>query len=134
MYKHVCIAFAFTLSLFLLSNVTAGSNGDAPQEGQDWIITQDTHVWDSEVDVKDIVVTVGKTLKLENVNLTSEGYIDFKGDVTWINSTVYHTQSSSGDNISLYAKLHIINSDLTLKSIQKNSDCLLYTSPSPRDS
>lgn len=122
MYKHVCIAFAFTLSLFLLSNVTAGSNGDAPQEGQDWIITQDTHVWDSEVDVKDIVVTVGKTLKLENVNLTSEGYIDFKGDVTWINSTVYHTQSSSGDNISLYAKLHIINSDLTLKSIQKNSE------------
>ena len=82
MYKPICIAFAFILSLFLLSNVTAGSNGDAPQEGQDWIITQDTHVWDSEVDVKDIVVTVGKTLKLENVNLTSEGYIDFKGDVT----------------------------------------------------
>ena len=120
MYKPICIAFAFILSLFLLSNVTAGSNGDAPQEGQDWIITQDTHVWDSEVDVKDIVVTVGKTLKLENVNLTSEGYIDFKGDVTWINSTVYHTQSSAGENISIYAKLNIINSELTLKSIEKN--------------
>ena len=58
MYNHVCIAFAFTLTLFLLSNVSAGSNGDAPQEGQDWIITQDTHVWDSEVDVKDIFLSV----------------------------------------------------------------------------
>ena len=58
MYKYTCTAFAFVFSLFLLANASAGSNGDAPQEGQDWIITQDTHVWDSEVNVKDIVVNV----------------------------------------------------------------------------
>ena len=79
MYNHVCTAFAFTLTLFLLGNVNAGSNGDAPQEGQDWIVTQDTHVWDAEINVKDIVLTFGKTLKLENVTLTSEGYIDIHG-------------------------------------------------------
>jgi len=119
--KSIITLGAFIFALFLLANVNAGSNGDAPQEGQDWIITQDTHVWDSEVNVKDIVVTIGKTLKLENVNLTSEGYIDLLGDTRWINSTISHSQSSSGDNISIYAKLDIINSDLTLKSIQKNS-------------
>ena len=48
-------------------NASAGSNGNAPQDGQDWIITQDTHVWDETVSVKDIVVNFGKTLKLENV-------------------------------------------------------------------
>ena len=120
MYKYTCTAFAFVFSLFLLANASAGSNGDAPQEGQDWIITQDTHVWDSDVNVKDIVVNIGKTLKLENVNLSSEGYIDLLGDTRWINSTISHSQSSSGDNISLYANLHIINSDLTLKSVKKN--------------
>ena len=80
MYKPVCIAFAFTLTLFLLSNASAGSNGDAPQEGQDWIITQDTHVWDDEVNVKDIIVTIGKTLKLENVSLNSIGSIQIHGE------------------------------------------------------
>ena len=120
MYKHVCIAFAFTLSLFLLSNVTAGSNGDAPQEGQDWIISQDTHVWDDEVNVKDIVVTIGNTLKLENVSLFSEGQIDLFGDTLWINSTIYHSQSTSGDNVSLQSKLTIINSEFILRTIQDN--------------
>ena len=122
MYNHVCTAFAFTLTLYLLGNVSAGSNGDAPQEGQDWIVTQDTHVWDAEINVKDIVLTFGKTLKLENVTLTSEGYIDIHGDAKWINSTIYHKQSMPGDNISLYGKLEIINSDLTLNSLQKNSE------------
>ena len=101
MYKRVCIAFAFTLSLFLLSNVTAGSNGDAPQEGQDWIITQDTHVWDSEVDVKDIFLSIGKTLKLENVSLSIYGEVDLHGETTWINSTIYHEQDEVLDNISI---------------------------------
>ena len=92
MYNHVCIAFAFTLTLFLLSNVSAGSNGDAPQEGQDWIITQDTHVWDDNIEVKDIFLSTGKTLKLENVSLSIYGEVDLHGETTWINSTIYHEQ------------------------------------------
>ena len=57
MYKIVFASFSFILAIFLIGNVSAGSNGDAPQEGQDWIINQDTHVWDSDVNVKDIVLT-----------------------------------------------------------------------------
>ncbi len=56
MTKYILASFAFILVIFLLNNASAGSNGDAPQEGQDWIITQDTHVWDAEVNVKDIAV------------------------------------------------------------------------------
>ena len=132
MYKFICIAVTFVLSLFLLSDVTAGSNGDAPQEGQDWIITQDTHVWDSDINVKDIVVTFGKTLKLENVSLSSLGLMDINGDTSWINSTIYHEQSTSGENISLHSKLTIVNSDFILRTIQDNeketANCL-YLSP-----
>ena len=121
MYKRVCIAFAFTLSLFLLSNATAGSNGDAPQEGQDWIITQDTHVWDDEVNVKDIIVTIGKTLKLENVSLNSVGSIQINGETEWLNSTIYHDKRDLEDNISLYSKLEIINTKLSMNATDSYS-------------
>ena len=122
MHKRIFTTLAFALAIFLLGSASAGSNGDSPQEGQDWIITQDTHVWDEEVNVKDIVVTFGKTLKLENVDLTSQGYIDISGNTQWINSTIYHEQSTSGDNISVYSSLTIKNSDLTLKTILDNEE------------
>ena len=48
------------------------------------IITQDTHVWDDEVNVKDIFVTIGKTLKLENVSLNSIGSIQIHGETEWL--------------------------------------------------
>ena len=132
MYKYICTAFSFVLTIFLLGSASAGSNGDAPQEGQDWIITQDTHVWDSEVNVKDIIVTFGKTLKLENVSLSSVGLIDINGDTRWINSTIFHEQSSSGENVSLQSQLTIINSEFTLRTIQDNEKETansLYLSP-----
>ena len=106
----------------MLGSVSAGSNGDAPQEGQSWVINQDTHVWDEEISVKDIVVNLGRTLKLENVSLTSEGFMEIRGEARWINSTVYHEQDNVGDNISLYGTLKIINSDLTMATIQQNSE------------
>ena len=107
---------------FVSSNASAGSNGDAPQNGQNWIITQDTHVWDEVVSVRDIVVNSGRTLKLENVSLTSHGFMEIRGETRWINSTIYHEQDTDGDNISLYSKLIIINSDLTLKTMQESSE------------
>ena len=120
MYKRVFALISFILAIFVIGNASAGSNGNAPQNGQDWIITQDTHVWDSEVNVKDIVVTIGKTLKLENVSLLSEGQIDLFGDTQWINSTIYHSQSTSGDNVSIQSELTIINSEFILRTIQDN--------------
>ncbi len=120
MYKRVFALISFILAIFVIGNASAGSNGNAPQNGQDWIITQDTHVWDSEVNVKDIVVTIGKTLKLENVSLLSEGQIDLFGDTQWINSTIYHSQSTSGDNVSIQSELTVINSEFILRTIQDN--------------
>ena len=81
MYKVVFASLSFILAVFMIGNANAGSNGDAPQEGQDWIINQDTHVWDSEVNVKDIMLTFGKTLKLENVTLSSVGDIELLGNL-----------------------------------------------------
>ena len=113
-------SLSFILAIFIIGNASAGSNGDAPQEGQDWVITQDTHVWDDEVNVKDIVLTLGNTLKLENVSLSSDGHIDLLGDTRWINSTIYHSQSTSGDNVSIQSELTIINSEFILRTIQDN--------------
>ena len=121
--------FALILLLFFLSNASAGSNGDAPQEGQNWVITQDTHVWDDEVNVKDIVVTIGKTLKLENVSLTSIGSIQIQGETEWLNSTISHDKRDLGDNISLYSKLEIINTKLLMNatySYDGNNAKVLY--------
>ena len=122
MKKVSFLLLAITAIIISTGNASAGSNGNAPQDGQDWIITQDTHVWDETVSVKDIVVNFGKTLKLENVSLTSQGFIEIRGETRWINSTIYHTQDNHGDNISLYSTLSIINSELTLNSLQKNSE------------
>ena len=122
MKKVSFLLLAITAIIISTGNASAGSNGNAPQDGQDWIITQDTHVWDETVSVKDIVVNFGKTLKLENVSLSSKGFIEIRGETRWINSTIYHEQDSHGDNISLYSTLSIINSEVTLDSIQKNSE------------
>ncbi|MEC7135047.1 MAG: right-handed parallel beta-helix repeat-containing protein [Candidatus Thermoplasmatota archaeon] len=116
MYKIACASFALLLSLLLLGNASAGSNGDAPQEGQDWIITQDTHVWDDDVNVKDIFVSIGKTLKLENVSLNSVGSIQMHGETEWLNSSIYHDKRDVEDNISLYSKLEIINTVLLMNA------------------
>ncbi len=108
--------------MFLLRDVSAGSNGDSPQEGQDWIITQDTHVWDEDVSVKDIILSPGKTLKLDVVNLTAQGEINLEGDSVWTNSTVYHEQVEVTDNISIYKKLELINTNLTIKASKEYTD------------
>ena len=129
MIRRNYTTFALILLLFFLSNASAGSNGDAPQEGQDWVITQDTHVWDDEVNVKDIVVTIGKTLKLENVSLTSIGSIQIQGETEWLNSTISHDKRDLGDNISLYSKLEIINTKLLMNatdSYDGNNANVLY--------
>ena len=89
----------------LLGNASAGSNGDAPQEGQDWIITQDTHVWDDDVNVKDIFVSIGKTLKLENVSLNLLGSIEMLGETEWLNSSIYHDKRDVEIIFLLYSKL-----------------------------
>ena len=104
------------MSIILIGNAEAGSNGDAPQEGQDWIINQDTHVWDEEVSVKNILINFGKTLKLENVTLDSVGFIEIRGDTEWLNSSILHDKKLPEDNISLYSKLEIVNSKLSMNA------------------
>ena len=114
--KSYLMLFALTVLVCSISESEAGSNGDAPQEGQDWIINQDTHVWDEEVSVKNIIVNLGSGLKLENVTLTSIGSIVINEDSEWINSTIYHDKGSLDDNISLYKQLELVNTNLTMNA------------------
>ncbi len=104
------------MSMILIGNAKAGSNGDAPQEGQDWIINQDTHVWDEEISVKNIIVNIGSGLKLENVTLNSFGSIKIYSDSEWINSTVYHDKENLDENISLYKQLSLVNTELVMNA------------------
>ena len=122
MSRQYLILFALFLVVFLAGSSSAGSNGDSPQEGQDWIITQDTHVWNEDVSVKDIILVPGKTLQLDDVNLISQGEINLEGDSVWTNSTVYHEQVEVTDNISIYKKLEIINTNLTIKASKEYTD------------
>ena len=111
MYKPLCIRIYFYV--VLLSNA-AGSNG-MPQEDKIYYYTRH-HVWDDEVNVKDIIVTIGKTLKLENVSLNSIGSIQIHGETEWLNSTIYHDKRDLEDNISLYSKLEIISTELLMNA------------------
>ena len=115
------ISATFIFILLFIGQSEAGSNGDSPQEGEDWIITQDTEVWDAEISVKDIIVNLGSKLKLDNVSLSAEGEIEIRGETMWLNSTIYHQQGIATDNISIYDKLEIINSEFTIKPSEENT-------------
>ena len=121
MKKLSFAASALILFFFIVGETEAGSNGDSPQDGEDWIITQDTELWDEEISVKDIIVNLGSKLKLDNVSLSAEGEIEIRGETTWLNSTIYHQQGIATDNISIYNKLEIINSEFTIKPSEENT-------------
>ena len=115
--KSYLMIFALTVLVFSISESEAGCNGSCSyvEEG-DWVINQDTHVWDEEVSVKNIIVNLGSGLKLENVTLTSIGSIVINEDSEWINSTIYHDKESLDDNISLYKQLELVNTNLTMNA------------------
>ena len=70
------------ISALLLSsgNSEAGCNGSCNTiEGEDWVVDLDTHMWNENIVVNDLIVNSGGSLKLENVTIDINGYAYLSG-------------------------------------------------------
>ena len=106
--NYTFVIFLFFL-VFFSDDVEAGCNGSCPtQDGQNWIITEHTSMWDETLNVDDLIVMNSKRLELDNVNINISGDISLDGDTTWSESTIVHWREEATDNLSVYQKLEIL--------------------------
>ena len=67
--KYLFLTLSFALC-FLTINAEAGCNGSCSViEGEDWLVTDDTHMFDETLEIRHLTVNPNVNLKLENVNL-----------------------------------------------------------------
>ena len=111
-----CVVLACLLTLcFTAINAEAGCNGSCSViEGEDWLVTDDTHMFDETLEIRHLTVNPNVNLKLENVNLNISGHVVLNGDSEWINSNINHHREDIEHNISIYSKLEIISSTLSM--------------------
>ena len=111
--KYLFLTLSFALC-FLTINAEAGCNGSCSvSNGDDWTITEDTHMWDEEINFKDLTVDIGATLKLENVQTNITGHVDISGNTEWIDSEIIFLGETTGSNITVNKKLEIISSNVS---------------------
>ena len=108
---------AFIFLIFTTSDSEAGCNGSCSyiEEG-DWLVTEDTHMYDQILNVNDITVSEGVEFKLENVNATITGQVTLNSDTIWINSNINHLKTRNETNITINEKLEIISSNITINA------------------
>ena len=123
--KLVLLTLCIFAIMFVSDDASAGSLGTPiPAEGEDWEIDEYTYVWDETIIIHDWILKAESTgnLKLDNVILYAEGNVEFEKKVEIFNSNITINKQDNEDGVSISDTLDI-----------RNSSCLLYTSPSPRD-
>ena len=113
--------YIFLLSVFALffisTEVEGGCNGSCSvSNGDDWTITQDTHMWDETIEIKDLIVNSQADLKLENVEITITGHVSLYGDTMWLNSDVIHLRTEKEQNITVEKDLEIIGTNVRINT------------------
>ena len=115
--KSYLMIFALTVLVFSISESEAGCNGSCSyiEEG-DWLVTEDTHMYDQNLNVNDITVSEGVEFKLENVNATITGQVILNSDTTWIRSSINHVRTTNETNITVNEKLELISTNITVNA------------------
>ena len=109
----VCITALF----FIITEVEGGCNGSCSvTDGDDWEITQDTHMWDETIEIGDLTVNSQFELKLENVDIIITGHANLYGDTVWLNSDIKHLKTKKEQNITVEKKLEIISSHVRINT------------------
>ena len=109
----VCITALF----FIITEAEGGCNGSCSvTDGDDWEITQDTHMWDETIEIDDLIVNSQFELKLENVDIIITGHANLYGDTVWLNSDVKHLKTKKEQNITVEKKLEIISSHVRINT------------------
>ena len=110
------------VSIYFLDSVEAGCNGSCEVvEGQDWVVTLDTHMWDEVIAINNLDVKNGASLKLENVTVTIDSHTTLRGKTEWIESNVTLLRQDITDNVTVYDELHIIGSDVIVYFDRNNT-------------
>ena len=110
------------VSIYFLDSVEAGCNGSCEVvEGQDWVVTLDTHMWDEVIAINNLDVRNGASLKLENVTVTIDSHTTLRGKTEWIESNVTLLRQDITDNVTVYDELHIIGSDVIVYFDRNNT-------------
>ena len=93
--------FALIVLVFTITESEAGCNGSCSYiEGGNWVVTEDTHMYDQDLNVNDITVSEDVEFKLENVNATITGQVTLNSDTTWIRSNIAHEKTTNETNIT----------------------------------
>ena len=109
-----------------MGDVEAGCNGSCDViNGEDWNVELDTHIWDEEIEVKNLEVLNGASLKLENVSVEINNHVSIRGYTEWIDSNVSLIQSERTDNVSLYSNLIISGSEVNIYFDRSSSEVFL---------
>ena len=111
------------VSLFISSNVEAGCNGSCDvSNGEDWNVELDTHLWDDTIEINNLNVNNGASLKLENVSIDINNHVTIRGHTEWIESNISLIQSERSDNVSIYSSLIILGSEVNIYYDRNSSE------------
>ena len=115
--KSYLMIFALIVLVFTITESEAGCNGSCSYiEGENWVVTEDTHMYDQDLNVNDITVSEDVEFKLENVNATITGQVTLNSDTTWIRSNIAHEKTTNETNITVNEKLEIISTNITVNA------------------
>ena len=113
--KIYSLSALILVSVYFLGSAQAGCNGSCEiDDGQDWIVNLDTHIWDETVEIKSLTVNPGASLKLENMTVRVKENVNIFDNTEWISSNITLLRNQGTNNVTIYEKLEIINSEVTI--------------------
>ncbi len=106
----ICFLIYFTI------DAEAGCNGSCDIINGNWIVTEDTHMFNQDLTVHEITVYGGVSFKLENVNANVTGHVILNSDSIWIDSTINHIRTNNETNITVNENLEIVSSNIVINA------------------
>ena len=113
---HRVLIVMICLSVYFTIDAEAGCNGSCDIINGNWIVTEDTHMFNQDLTVHDITVYEGVSFKLENVNANVSGHVILNSDSIWIDSTINHIRTNNETNITVNENLEIISSNIVINA------------------
>ena len=110
------------VSIYFSDIAEAGCNGSCEViEGQDWTVELDTHIWNEQIEVKNLEVLSGASLKLENVTIQINEHVTLIGKTQWIESNITLLRQDISNNVTVHNELEIISSEVVIYFDRNNT-------------
>ena len=112
--KYLFLTLLFALC-FSTINAEAGCNGScAITDGDDWEVSTNTHMWDETIEIDNLNVNFGATLKLENVTIQINRHVTLLGETEWLKSNITLVRELITDNVTVHNELEIVSSKVNI--------------------